>query len=104
MGKKQVICFEITLENGNTFRAITGDLKADAHTDENRTRHLKDGSVLEFLVNVENRESPDAEKYPVISSRVKSAGDMSKCPNSNMYGEILTITMIENNEVWKKNK
>ncbi|MBQ7782671.1 MAG: hypothetical protein IJ368_01745 [Oscillospiraceae bacterium] len=46
--------FEITLDSGNTFTAIVGDIKADIHTDPtNRYVELWDdhGDMIEFIVD-----------------------------------------------------
>ncbi|MCM1578415.1 MAG: hypothetical protein NC078_06425 [Ruminococcus sp.] len=46
--------FEITLDSGNTFTAIVGDIKSDAHTDStNRYVELSEGrgDMVEFIVD-----------------------------------------------------
>ncbi|MDE7294090.1 MAG: hypothetical protein K2N72_06670 [Oscillospiraceae bacterium] len=46
--------FEITLDSGNTFTAIVGDIKSDAHTDpSNRYVELWEGhgDMIEFIVD-----------------------------------------------------
>lgn len=46
--------FEITLDSGNTFTAIVGDIKADIHTDpSNRYVELWEGhgDMIEFIVD-----------------------------------------------------
>lgn len=48
--------FEITLDSGNTFTAVVGDIKADCHTDStNRYVELWEGSgdMVEFIVETE---------------------------------------------------
>lgn len=48
--------FEITLDSGNTFTAIVGDIKADCHTDpSNRYVELWEGhgDMVEFIVETE---------------------------------------------------
>ncbi|MGN0641743.1 MAG: hypothetical protein ACI4JJ_01235 [Huintestinicola sp.] len=52
--------FEITLDSGNTFTAITADIKADSDTDpSNRYVELWEGSgdMVEFIVDTERLDS-----------------------------------------------
>lgn len=56
--------FRITLENGQSFLAITGDIKSDAHTDS-RHQH-RGGNIVEFIVD-----------RRAISSLCQRMGDMS---------------------------
>ena len=52
--------FEITLDSGNTFTCVTGDIKADADTDDtNRYVELDDGygDIVEFIVDTEKLDS-----------------------------------------------
>lgn len=56
--------FRITLEDGTAFNAITGDIKADAHTDANHQH--RNGSIVEFVVDTRT-----------ISQTCKRMGDMS---------------------------
>ena len=56
--------FRITLEDGTVFNAITGDIKADVHTDANQQH--RNGNIVEFVVDTS-----------VISQTCKRMGDMS---------------------------
>lgn len=61
--------FEITLDNGNNFTVIIGDIKADKHTDsKNMYYPMGDGkgNVIEFIV--------DAKK---LDKTAKNWGDIS---------------------------
>lgn len=42
----------VTCANGNSFKAIVGDIKSDAHTDEERKTTADNGCRCEFLVDV----------------------------------------------------
>lgn len=74
--------FVITLSGGRTFTAITGDIKADIHTDyNNQYRQMNNRiNVVEFLVDP-NR----------ISKLCRQMGDMSY---GNMEGAIVSIEKI----------
>lgn len=67
--------FRITLENGQSFLAITGDLKSDAHTD--RLHQHRGGNIVEFIVD--RRQ---------ISGTCQRMGDMSY---AGLPGRILSI-------------
>ncbi len=56
--------FDITFESGTTIQAITGDIKADQHTDT-KNQH-RNGNVVEFIV--------DTDAMPSLAHRM---GDMS---------------------------
>ena len=56
--------FRITLEGGQSFLAITGDIKSDAHTD--RLHQHRGGNIVEFIVDRRH-----------ISSSCQRMGDMS---------------------------
>ena len=56
--------FRITLEGGQSFLAITGDIKSDAHTD--RLHQHRGGNIVEFIVDRRH-----------ISSTCQRMGDMS---------------------------
>lgn len=66
--------FRITLENGNTFDVMIGDVKADIHTDNsnmyspvyNTDGSFKSANVIEFIIDKQ-----------VISKKVKLWGDVS---------------------------
>lgn len=47
----------VTMENGQNFTVIIGDLKANKHTCSENKQHLKDGSVLEFIVDTKQLHS-----------------------------------------------
>lgn len=69
--------FEITLDSGKVFTAITGDLKADIHTDPTNRYIERNGNMIEFLV--------DVDKIDILSKRM---GDMSY---SGFEGKVLKI-------------
>lgn len=75
--------FKIKLDTGREFTAVTGDIKADKDTDETRRQHKKDKSVVEFIVSQDK-----------IHPLAKNGGSMSKCPNSNMKGNVVKIEKI----------
>lgn len=56
--------FDITFESGTTIQAITGDIKADQHTDA-KNQH-RNGNVVEFIV--------DTDAMPSLARRI---GDIS---------------------------
>ena len=66
--------FRITLENGNTFDVMIGDVKADIHTDNsnmyspvyNTDGSFKSANVIEFIIDKKT-----------ISKKVKLMGDVS---------------------------
>lgn len=70
--------FRITLENGTTFKAIMGDVKADQHTDA-RNQH-RGGNVVEFIVDT-----------PKLASDARVMGDVSYTPGASLTGPIETI-------------
>lgn len=47
IGQTYIIAFE----DGSEIRAIVGDVKADEHTDRNNQYHLRDGSIVEFIID-----------------------------------------------------
>lgn len=67
--------FHITLTSGVEFDAITGDIKADVHTDELH-QHCN-GNIVEFIVDTN-----------VISNKCRTMGDMSY---AGFDGQILSI-------------
>lgn len=67
--------FRITLEDGTVFNAITGDIKADVHTDANHQH--RNGNIVEFVVDTR-----------VISRTCKRMGDMSY---AGFQGQIKSI-------------
>lgn len=81
-------CFEITLDSGESFKAIVGDIKDDRHTDRYHRYHpMSDGrgDVVEFIV--------DAKKLP---RKVKIWGSVSAL--EEFSGEIESIESIEYTE------
>lgn len=78
--------FEITLEDGQTFKAILADQKADRHTDTtNKYRQLDNGkiNVVEFIVDTNKLEN-----LP------KVMGDVSHVSDGEFAGEIIEIREI----------
>lgn len=72
--------FRITLDNGETFLAVVGDLKADCHTDgTNRYYPMQNGmkNVVEFIVDTSELDKT-AKKMGDISSIKKFEGKVSK--------------------------
>lgn len=77
-------CFEITLDSGESFLAMVGDIKDDSHTDRlNRYRPMSNGrgNVVEFVV--------DTKKLP---KKVKNWGSVSAIPE--FAGEIEKIESV----------
>lgn len=68
----------VTLESGKVFTVITGDQKANVHTDSRNQYCLRNGSVLEFIVDLSK-----------INSTSRRRGDMSW--SSGMEGNITKI-------------
>lgn len=48
---------DIVLENGTIISCILGDQKSDAHTDELHIAHRSDGSIVEFIVDLDVLDS-----------------------------------------------
>ena len=67
----------ITLEDNKVIDAIVGDIKKDIHTDSNNQYVLKNGNMIEFIV--------DIDKLEKLS---KKMGDVSY---SGMKGKIIKI-------------
>lgn len=77
--------FSIQFSNGQTITAVMGDLKANKHTDSTNRYHLKDKSVVEFIV--ENNR---------LNKLVKQMGDVSYLtyglnPNFKINGNVVKI-------------
>lgn len=72
--------FRITLDNGESFEAITGDVKADIHTDANNQH--RNGNVVEFIVDTRT-----------ISDDCSVMGDMSYA-GEHFKGKIAKIEAI----------
>lgn len=82
--------FEITLQNGQTFKGILADQKSDLHTDKtNRYMELSNGkiNVVEFIVETEK-----LEKLPRIM------GDVSHTSSGLFDGEIVEIKEVIDEE------
>lgn len=58
--------FFITFADGTQIKAIVGDVKADEHTDSNNQYHLRDGSIVEFIID-----------KTIMSYKVLQSGDCS---------------------------
>jgi len=76
-------CLEVKLSTGRTFKAIVGDIKANNHTDHTNRQHLKDGSVVEFIVDTKNMDQLS-----------KKMGDMSYAKRANLKGDVVSITVV----------
>lgn len=74
--------FLVTLDTGVTFKAITGDIKSDKHTDS-RHQH-RNGNIVEFIVDT-----------AAIPQRCKVMGDMSYA--ADFSGKIARIDRIADN-------
>lgn len=73
---------EVTMQNGNRFTATVGDIKANIHTDSSNRYVVKDGSILEFLVDTPN-----------LDPKAKRMGDMSYA-TPIMQGPVAAITKL----------
>lgn len=73
--------FRITLDTGVSFTAITGDVKADIHTDE--LNQHRNGNVVEFIVNTD-----------AIPDMCRKMGDMSYANDSMFTGNIQNIEFL----------
>ena len=62
IGQTYIIAFE----DGSEIRAIVGDVKADEHTDSMNQYHLRDGSIVEFIIDKK-----------IMSYKVIQTGDCS---------------------------
>lgn len=49
--------FRITTDDGNVFNVIKVEAKSDAHTDSNNIVCLSNGSIIEFVVDLDNLKS-----------------------------------------------
>ena len=67
--------FRITLDSGQSFLAITGDIKSDAHTDS--LHQHRGGNIVEFIVD-----------QRLIPSTCRRMGDMSY---AGLQGRIQSI-------------
>lgn len=74
--------FRITLDTGVSFMAITGDIKADIHTDA-MNQH-RNGNVVEFIVDTD-----------ALSDTCKQMGDMSYANECMFSGNIESIELVD---------
>lgn len=58
---------DLVMSDGQIIKCILADMKSDRHTDSLHRKHRVDGSVVEFIVDVQK-----------LSRRVKRFGDISK--------------------------
>lgn len=75
---------EITLDSGESFKAMLGDIKANKDTDKNNQYHKTDGSVVEFIV--------DSRKLLPI---IKRMGNCSYSKENNFKGNVVSITKVK---------
>ena len=68
----------VTLDTGKTFMAIGGDQKADCHTDAKNQYCLGNGSLVEFIVDLDK-----------INSESRKRGDMSY--SAGMNGKVVKV-------------
>lgn len=68
----------VILEDGKSFNAIIGDMKANCHTDVTN-KIAQDGSVVEFIVDI-----------PMLPKQVRTSGSLNTLSQFN--GAIQTIT------------
>lgn len=71
----------ITMENGTAFNAIVGDQKANIHTNSTHQWCVKDGSVIEFIV--------DTSK---LTPAIAASGNCAKATSINLTGAIHDIS------------
>ena len=84
--------FEITLESGESFTVVTGDIKSDSHTDDRNMYspiyidgEMKYANILEFIVDTSD-----------LSRGVRRSGNIGTI--DRFGGQIKTIERIKNNE------
>lgn len=75
---------EITLDSGESFKAMLGDIKDNKDTDKNNQYHKTDGSVVEFIV--------DSRK---LLSTMKRMGDCSYSKENNFKGNVVNVSKIK---------
>lgn len=78
--------FRITLDTGETFDAITGDIKDDRDTDALHQHMKESGNIVEFIVDVNH-----------LSSKAKRMGDMSYSEGVKFSGKVVKIERIQPN-------
>lgn len=72
---------KVKLDNGNTFRAVVGDFKANKHTCNKNQQHTRDGSLIEFIVN-----------NKTLIKEVKRSGDCSSL--KGMEGNVTKMEVV----------
>lgn len=77
---------KVNLANGNSFYAVVGDQKSDAHTDA-KHQH-RNGNVVEFIVDQKN-----------IPTMCKKMGDMSYAEGAGLKGKIASIEVLDRIEI-----
>lgn len=84
--------FEVTLESGESFTVVTGDIKSDSHTDGRNMYspiyidgEMKYANILEFIVDTSD-----------LSRSVRRSGNIGTI--DRFGGQIKTIERIKNNE------
>ena len=84
--------FEVTLESGESFTVVTGDIKSDSHTDDRNMYspiyidgEMKYANILEFIVDTSD-----------LSRGVRRSGNIGTI--DRFGGQIKTIERIKNNE------
>ena len=77
--------FEVTLDSGKCFLAMTGDIKADEHTDAKHQLRVVGNTknLIEFIVDSD-----------IISDSCWQTGDMSYAADSLMAGNIISIEKV----------
>lgn len=73
-------CFEITLDSGESFKAMVGDIKEDCYTDAKNMYYPRgngSGEVVEFIVDT--KELPrNARQLGTISAIPEFSGSVTK--------------------------
>ena len=72
--------FKVTLENGNTFEVIVGDIKADKHTDSKNMYHSMGegrGDMVEFIVET-SKLPKKVRRAGTISALEEFSGSITK--------------------------
>lgn len=75
---------EVKLASGSKFKAIVADIKDNKHTDGENLQHIKDGSVLEFMID-------KAKLNPTI----KKMGDCSYSKENDFQGNVVSINTLD---------
>ena len=80
--------YRITFANGASYTFLKFDEKADKDTDSQGFAHGSDGSVIEFLVDQNGKETK-------LHSSVRRSGNAMKRPDNIFKGGITKIELIE---------